>query len=146
MNTEVDKQVKYVTLPYQVHFTNQIRNKLNTLLHKYFPQITYIYIFFFTTCHMVGSFFKYRDRIPDLLCSNVVINFVVLTAVRYIGHTCRNLKTRIFDHNSLFSYRTGRPLINPSFSVIRDHCRYNNRVIKEKDLKILFLGLTLVLM
>ena len=54
-----------------------------------------------------------------------------------MGSTHRDLRTRVSEHKG-FSYRTGRPRTNPSFSIIRNHSRENNHVIRESDFQILF--------
>ena len=72
------------------------------------------------------------------MCSNVVYSYTcpVCTA-RYIGSTCRNLTIRIAEHKG-FSYRSGIQLLNPSASMIRDHSRNQDHLIKEEGFRILY--------
>ena len=91
------KTVKYITLPFQGHQSYNIRKSLTELLHKYFPEFTFRIIF--VNSFTIGSFLKYKDRLPDHLCSDIVYLFECPDCkARYIGSTCRNLKIRISEH------------------------------------------------
>ena len=128
--------IRYVTLPFQGHYSYHIRNKVQKLLKLHLPDISFRFIF--TNSLTIGSFFRYKDKIPDSLCSNVVYDFQCpVCRARYIGSTCRNLRIRISEHKG-FSYRSNKPLTNPSASMIREHSRHLDHPIKENSFRILF--------
>ena len=134
--TRDDKEVRYVSLPFQGPISLRIRNKLRPLLHGSFPGLQFRFIF--SNSNTIGSFFRLKDRLPNYLCSEVVYSFSCPDCqIRYIGSTHRNLKIRISEHKGR-SYRTGRPLTNPNFSVIRNHSREKDHIIRDEDFKILY--------
>ena len=121
---------------FQGHFSYYVRNKLQRLLRLHFPDINFRFVF--TNPLTIGSFFKHKDRMPDRLCSKVVYDYMCpICNDRYIGSTARNLLIRIAEHKG-FSYRSGMQLTNPSASMIRDHSRKKDHLIKEDSFKILF--------
>ena len=96
------------------------------------------FVLFFSNSNTIGSFFRLKDRLPNYLCSEIVYSFSCPDCqIRYIGSTHRNLKIRISEHKGR-SYRTGRPLSNPNFSVIRNHSREKDHIIRDEDFKILY--------
>ena len=125
-----------MSLPFQGPFSFQIRNKLQPLPRKHFPDLHFRFIF--SNSNSIGSLFRFKDRLTDHLCSEVVYSFQCSDCgIRYVGSTHRNLKIRISEHKGM-SFRTGRMLANPSFSVIRNHSRDNDHIIRERDFHILF--------
>ena len=131
---DISKEVKYVTLPFQGHFSYQLRNNLSCLLKKYIPDVQFRFIF--TNRNTLGSLFKTKDSIPNLLCSKVVYCFCCRNCkLRYLGSTFRNLKIRISEHKGV-SYRTNTQITNPSFSKIREHTLNCNHTINEQDFSI----------
>ena len=135
-NEIIKKEVRYITLPFQGHYSYFIRNKLQKLLGSYLPDISFRFIF--TNSLTIGSYFKYKDRIPNVMCSNVVYEYTCpVCKARYIGSTCRNLTIRIAEHKG-FSFRTGKQLANPNASMIRDHSRRQDHLIRDEAFKILF--------
>ena len=135
-NSVVNNEIKYITLPFQGHFSYYIRNKLQRLLKLHFPDINFRFIF--TNSLTVGSFFKHKDRMPDKLCSKVVYEYCCpVCKDRYIGSTTRNLKIRIAEHKGI-SYRSNMQLSNPNVSMIREHSRDRDHLIKEDNFNILF--------
>ena len=119
------KQVKYLNLPFQGHISYCIRKEFFTLLHNDIPNVTFRFIFVNT--NTIGSIFRYKDRLSDLLCSNIVYGFNCPSCkAGCVGSTSRNLKLRMCELKSI-SYRTSRHISNPSFAVIRNHSRETSR-------------------
>ena len=134
-----NKEIRYVTLPFQGHFSYQLRNSLTGLLKKYVPNVQYRFIF--TNRNTIGSLFKFKDSIPTLLCSKVVYCFCCRDCKsRYLGSTFRNLKIRICEHKGV-SYRTNAQITNPSFSKIREHALSCNHSFSEQDFSIKYRAL-----
>ena len=135
-NNEIEKETKYVTLPFQGHFSYQLRNTLSSLLRKHIPNVNYKFIF--VNRNTIGSLFKVKDSVPDFLCSNVVYRFSCPDCQSwYIGSTSRNLKIRISEHRGI-SYRTNTNITHPSFSKIREHSRKYKHDINEQDFNIVY--------
>ena len=70
----------------------------------------------------LGSLFKFKDSIPDLMRSLVVYRYTCprCNLGTYVGSTKRMLKVRIDSHRGV-SHRTGCTLNKKEFSNIRDH-------------------------
>ena len=110
---EIEKETKYITLPFQGYFSYQLRNTLSSLLRKHIPDVNYKFIF--VNRNTIGSLFKVKDNIPDSLCSDIVYRFSCPDCQsRYIGSTSHNLKVCISEHRGV-SYRTNTNITNPSF-------------------------------
>jgi len=76
--------------------------------------------------------------LPELLCSNIVYSFHCPgCGARHIGSTFRNLKILISEHRGV-SFRTGRPIVKASFSVIRDHSTQGDHLAREVEFGIIF--------
>ena len=115
----VSKKVMYISLPYYGYSSFKVRKELSKLFNLVYPQVAFR--FTFTNSYTIGSFFRYKDRIPKALCSNIVYKFSCSCCnARYIGSSTRSLKIRVLEHKGL-SYRTSVPLSKPSFSEIREH-------------------------
>ena len=133
-----NKQIKYVTLPFQGHQSYLLRNSLQRLLQQYFPDVCFRFVF--VNNFTIGSFFKYKEKLPDLLCSNIVYTYVCPDCnARYIGSTCRNLKIRMSEHKGV-SFRTNSVIVNPGASMIRNHAREFDHAIKEHNFKIMHMS------
>ena len=130
------KEIKYITLPFLGHFSYQVRNTMSDLLKKYFPDVSFRFVF--VNRNTIGSLFRVKDPMPTTLCSNVVYCFKCSDCMsRYIGSTCRNLKIRISEHRGV-SHRTDTQITRPSFSRIREHALSCNHSINEQDFSIKF--------
>ena len=85
----------------------------------------------------VGNFFRFKDFAPKHLVSNAVYLFKCRQcSAEYVGETSRHLSTRASEHRGLSS-RTGKSLVNPPSSRIRDHALDCNHEILASDFKIL---------
>ena len=86
----------------------------------------------------VGSMFRFKDSLPELMRSSVVYMFTCprCNLGNYVGSTKRLLKVRIDAHRGV-SHRTGCTLNTKEFSTIREHtykCKVN---ISYKHFKII---------
>ena len=115
----VRKKTLYFVLPYFGHTSVQMKISLCNLIGEYFPQIDPQIIL--VNKFKIGSFFNHKDSLPNALRSNLVYMYCCAKcASEYYGSTVRSLHTRICEHKGL-SHRTGRPLLRPPQSSIRDH-------------------------
>lgn len=115
----VRKKPLYFVLPYFGHTSVQMKIKLCNLIGEYFPQIDPQIIL--VNKFKIGYFFTYKDSLPSALRSGLVYMYCCAKcASEYYGSTVRSLHTRISEHKGL-NPRTGRPLLRPPQSSIRDH-------------------------
>ena len=109
----------YINLPYYGYDSFRIRKELTGIFASSFPQVSFRFIF--TNAYTIGSFFRYKDRVPKELRSNIVYKFNCSSCnAGYIGSSIRNLKIRVCEHKGV-SCRSLLPLSKPSFSEIREH-------------------------
>ena len=105
---------------------------------KFYPQVDLKLIF--ENNYSVGSFFKYKDLVPDSVRSNIVYQYrCAQCEATYIGETTRHFSTRVAEHRGISS-RTGRPLINSPNSNIFSHYLSSGHDIQSSNFKILFSG------
>ena len=116
---------------------NQNMHKdVQKLVTQFFPQIDLKIVF--KNSHTIGSYFKFKDSIPDLVTSNVVYRFSCAQCpATYYGETSRHITTRIAEHKGL-SARTGKPVTNPLNSSIRDHSLETGHEINNSNFSIIF--------
>lgn len=102
----VSKEILFCKIPFLNDHTNLLlRKELRDLLSRFYPQIDLRIIF--ENNWSIGSFFSYKDKVPKLVCSNVVYKYsCAQCSATYIGESSRHLKTRICEHRNL-SPRTG---------------------------------------
>jgi hypothetical protein len=126
----------YLPMPYISHEQNKkVRHKLQSIISTYYPQIKLTVIFRNNFC--VGSFFRYADRMPNLLRSCVVYEYKCSQCpATYYGETVCHLSTRIAEHKGVSS-RTGRAMTNPLHSNIRNHANERDHPIHVNNFKII---------
>ena len=115
----VSKFKQYVTLPFFGVQSEKLKDELCSLITKFYPHIdiNVVLINKFT----IGSFFKYKDRIPCASQSSVVYLFCCASCdASYVGSTIRSLHCRVEQHRGR-SFRTGNWLAKPDPSSIRSH-------------------------
>ena len=135
------KEIRYIKLPFQGHFSYQVRNTMLSVLKQYIPDINFRFVF--VNNNTIGSLFRVKDPMPTPLCSNIVYSYKCPDCMsRYIGSTSRNLRIRISEHRGN-SYRTGQQITSPSFSKIREHSLEYNHAIRDNEFKIMFKARTL---
>ena len=131
----VKKDIKYIKLPYYGYISQKIRNELDSILKKLYPQV--VFKFIFTNHNNIGSLFRYKDLIPEALQSGVCYEFKCPSCeAGYVGITNRNLYTRVHEHLGK-SCRTGISLSNPSYSSIREHALDKNHPFNFNNFKII---------
>ena len=84
-------------LPFLGNRSFRIRNNINKLIKDHYRDIQVQFIF--KSTKRVSSLFRYKDRIPTLVCSNVVYKFSCSGCnATYYGKTNRNLLIRCNEH------------------------------------------------
>ena len=131
----VPKQLIYVSLPYFGTKSELLASDLKSILNLSYPQIEFK--FAFNSTHKIGSFFKFKDRIPASLCSNIVYKYKCNSCQEfYIGSTTKQSKIRFCQHLSI-SPRTNNPLISSPHSTPREHAYNNSHPFRLDDFKII---------
>ena len=94
----------------------------------------------FENNYSVGSFFRYKDLMPDAVRSNIVYQYKCAQCdATYIGETTRHFSTRVAEHRGISS-RTGRPFLNSPNSNIYSHYLSTGHDLQSSDFKILYSG------
>ena len=131
----VDKDKRYIKLPYLGHVSFGIRKQLNEILKESFPHIDFRFVF--TNQFTIGSLLKKAKPKPFDLTSGAVYLFQCPRCnARYVGSTSRWLQHRIRDHKGV-SIRTQFPLSKPSYSAIREHSEAEDHPFTYRDFEIL---------
>ena len=136
LNYDVPKKLLYASLPYMGAHSLLVKRELSACLNKLYPYASFKFIF--KNSLSIGSLFHFKDKIPELMRSNVVYNFICpkCNFGTYVGCTHRMLKVRIDSHRGV-SHRTGMNLNTKENSAIRSHCFKCKRKIIYDDFKIL---------
>ena len=125
-NNANDRPVQYFSLPYFGSQSEKLKIELLKLFSKYVPNVDFKVIL--VNNFKLGSFFKYKDRLPCGSRSSVVYEFVSpLCRTKYVGSTSRTLCSRTAEHKGV-SVRTGAPLSTPPHSAARAHCEQTHGV------------------
>ena len=115
----VQKLPVSITLPYLGPLSIRLSKDLNNIIKKFYPQIQFRCLF--NNKRTISSFFPFKDQIPLMVSSNIIYKYSCGQCQSiYIGETKRHLISRICEHKGI-SFRTNRPLSNPSHSNIRQH-------------------------
>ena len=132
----VPKKNVYVSLPYMGNYSSFCKTELTSSLCKLYPYAKFHFIFKNTLT--IGSLFKFKDTLPELMRSGVVyiFNCPKCNFGTYIGCTGRLLKVRIDSHMGV-SYRTNLNLKNKEESAIRSHSQRCRSQFHYPDFKIL---------
>ena len=133
----VSREKVFVKIPFIGNVENKgLKQALIALCMKFYPQIDLKVIF--ENNNSVGSFFKYKDLLPDSVRSNIVYQYKCAQCeATYIGETTRHFSTRVAEHRGVSS-RTGRLLMNSPNSNIFSHYLSSGHDIQSSDFKILF--------
>lgn len=131
----VPKQNVYMNLPLLGYQNNKMKLEVQSLIEKYFPQVSPS--FYFRNLHKIGSFFRIKDS-PDMLMRSSVIYEYKCDCCQqsYIGSTTLQMFRRIAQHKGV-SFRTGQQLSKPDNSSIRDHCFNKDHPLKTKNFSII---------
>lgn len=135
LSYDVPKQIVYSSLPFFGQFNKYITKEIQDLTNTFFPQIHLKLVF--KNNFTIGSFFRYKDKMPTYLQSKVVYLYTCdQCRITYCGETTRHLQTRIAEHIGI-SDRTNRPVSKPLHSSIRDHAEQSDHPIIKPNFKIL---------
>ena len=116
-------------------FSAFCKKYLNTVLSKLYPYAKFNFIF--KNPLTIGSLFKFKDTLPELMRSNIIYNFICpkCNLGSYVGCSSRLLKVRIDSHSGV-SHRTGYNLSTKESSAIREHCQKCKTKFQYSDFKI----------
>ena len=119
-----------------MHNHTQVKKKLNQILCLLYPYVNFHFVF--KNPLTIGSLFKFKDTLPELMRSKTVYIFTCpkCNLGKYIGATSRLLKVRISSHMGV-SHRTGCILNKKEFSAARNHANSCRHHIHYNDFKIL---------
>ena len=132
---DVPKKEMYISLPY-CSISKYVKRELTSILSNLYPYVKFNFIF--KNPLKIGSLFRFKDTLPELMRSSTVYLFTCpkCNLGTYVGNSTRLLKVRIDCHRGV-SHRTGSVLSKKEFSAIRNHaikCKHN---IEYSDFKIL---------
>ncbi|MEL6606480.1 MAG: reverse transcriptase domain-containing protein, partial [Cyanobacteria bacterium J06614_10] len=132
----VPKKNVYISLPYMGNFSYFCKSELTSCLSKLYPYVKFNFVFKNTLS--IGSLFRFKDTLPELMRSNVVYSFTCpkCNFGTYIGCTSRLLKVRIDSHMGV-SYRTNISLSRKEESAVRSHSDKCRSQFYYEDFKIL---------
>ena len=133
---DVPKDIQYVSLPFLGHYSYNLRNRLQSMFRKHFPQVNVRIVL--SNKNTIGSMFPTKDRIPIRIRSNVIYRFKCTgdgCYSSYIGSTTRRLGERMCEHKGV-SFLTGNRLSDPKSSIL-DHCRKKGHPITDDSFDIL---------
>ena len=133
----VPKQDVYVKIPFMHDAANESLDKsLRNLVGKFYPQINLSIIF--QNKNSVGSFFNFKDKIPQCVRSNVVYKYSCSHCnATYVGESSRHFHTRVSEHRGI-SPRTNRPYSKTPNSNIYKHFLDTNHSIDSNNFSIIF--------
>ena len=132
---DVPKDIKYMVLPFFGHQSYTLRNKLSKIFKSYYPQLNVRFVLCNKTS--IGSLFSVKDKLPTMLCSNVIYKFTCEDcSSSYVGSTIRNLQIRVSEHMGV-SFLTGEALGVPTHSNIRDHSRQYNHALRPDNFEVI---------
>ena len=132
----VSKKLIYVSLPYMGYITSSVKRKLELALYDLYPYVKFSFVF--KNPLTIGSLFRFKDTLPELMRSGVVYTFSCSKCnfETYVGCTNRLLKVRIDSHRGV-SHRTGCVLNKKENSSVRSHCSKCKCSVHYNDFKIL---------
>jgi hypothetical protein len=135
VTTNVPQRKVYFSLPYYGKPSEKEYNLLSQLLSEYYPQ--FLFNFALNNPFTIGSIFSYKDRVPDVLRSNIIYKFTCESCnASYVGSTQQNMFVRVNQHRG-FSHRTDRPLNTLMHSVPRNHAEDQNHPLKVSNFSII---------
>ena len=130
-----ERKPVFFCMPFLGTHSFQIKKRLTKLLLEFYPQVSLRMVF--TSHSSIGSYFRFKDRIPEDLRSSIVYLYKCDSCnASYIGKCERHLRTRTAEHEGR-SVRTGCFLSKPSHSAIRDHCHTHDHLFSKQNFSIL---------
>ena len=98
----VEKKELFIALPHLGNLSLVIRTCLQNSINKNLPFCKIKVVFKSTAC--LSKFFRFKDKVPFNLRSNVVYKFLCGRCnATYYGETCRHLNIRVGEHSGVSS-------------------------------------------
>ena len=119
-SSDPEKKIVYIRFSFlSNNMNNLLPKKLKSVIDNNIPHIQMKLVFF---NRKIRSYFKHKDSLPIAMKSLVVYCFTCAKcSLAYIGSTKKMFSLRVNEQQGISS-RTGRPLLQPHFSTVRDHC------------------------
>ena len=131
---EGKKTIVNFCLPFLGAYSIRIKKSVIKLLKDNYPNIKLQVVF--RSPARLSSFFRFKDRFPYLLCSNVVYKYTCSGCnATYYSKTIRNLKVRCLEH--LGRNRSGHKTNSSNQSSIGDHIGSTGHNATMEDFKII---------
>ena len=119
----VERKQIFLSFPYFRPSSFELSEKLTKILSHSYPQIEFN--FCFKNNFSIKSSFKYKDSLPDELCS-IIYKFSCGTCQGFfIGSTTKQSRICFYQHLGI-SPQIIRPVSCPTHSSPRNHCHNNN--------------------
>ena len=123
-------QKLYFSFPYFGQKSLKLKEELDKLFKKHFPDVGMVLIF--ANKYKIGSLFNFKDKIPDFMQSSLVYKYrCAQCASEYVGSSSRSLCVRVSEHKGI-SNRTGKILSSAPHSNIREHSENCDSPIKSE--------------
>ena len=91
----------------------------------------------FETGNRLKNYFRFKDRVPEILKSNFVYKFKCgSSTASYYGKTYRNMKVPVSEHQSV-SPRTGKQVKGMLSTSVRDHMLDCDHIVAWEDFSII---------
>ena len=131
----VEKKELFITLPSLGNLSLTIRTRLQNSINRYLPFCKIKVIFKSTT--RLSNFFRFKDKVPFNLRSNVVYKFSCGRCnTTYYGETCRHLNIRVGEHSGVPPL-TGKKSKAKTTTAIKNHMLFCDHIFSFEDFKIL---------
>ena len=131
----VEKKELFITLPCLGNLSLTIRTRLQNSIIRNLPFCKIKVIFKSTT--RLSIFFRFKDKVPFNLRSNVVYKFSCGRCnATYYGETCRHLNIRVGEHSGV-SPLTAKKSKAKTTTAIKNHMLFYDHVVCLEDFKIL---------
>ena len=128
----VEKKELFVALPYLGNLSLTIRTRLQNSTNRNLSFCKIKAVFKSTT--RLSNFFRFKDKVPVNLRSNVVYKFSCGRCnATYYGGTYRHLNIRVGEHSGISPLKSKAK----TTTVIKDHMLFCDHVLSLEDFKIL---------
>ena len=131
----VPKKELFIVLPYLVMSSLCLRTRLQKRINSNisFCKIKVI----FKSSIRLANFFRFKDKIPLRLRSNIVCKFTCgRFSATYYGETCRHSKDRVGEHSSI-SPLTNKRTKSTKATAVKDHTLICDQPVSFGDFKVL---------
>ena len=136
LNTPVtltgEKKELLIVLPYLGNLSLALRTRLQNSINKNLPFCKIKVIFKSTT--RLSNFFRFKDKVPFNLRSNVVYKFPCGRCNATYGETCQHLNVRVGEHLGI-SPLTGKKSKARKTTAVKDHMLFCDHIVSLDDFK-----------